>query len=168
MKTLIVCVSVAHGNTRTLAEALAGELHAKVVEPEEVDAELVAAHDLVGFGSGIYYMSFHPRLHDLVRRLPAVDGKKAFVFATSGSPELPVFGFTHRLKRQLTTKGFDVVDSFTCRGLDTFGPLGLIGGLNRGHPNADELERAREFASELRARVAPRARRSRPRPKRVA
>ncbi len=153
MKTLIVCVSVAHGNTRRLAAAIADELHATVMEPEEVDAKLIADYDLIGFGSGIYAMSFHRRLREFVKALPPSNGQHTFVFATSGSPELPLLSFTHPLKHQLAHKGFDVMGSFTCRGLDTWGPLQLIGGFNRGRPNDADLDRARRFAAQLRSRV---------------
>jgi flavodoxin len=66
-----------------------------------------------------------------------------------------VFGFTEGLKVALSGKGFDLVGSFTCRGLDTFGPLRLIGGINKGHPNDADLTRARAFAAGLRDRLAP-------------
>lgn len=89
MRTLIVCVSVSHGNTRKVADALGEELGARVVEPEDVRPEDVPGHDLVGFGSGIFYMRPHRRLLDLVDRLPDGGGTKAFTFATSGSSGFP-------------------------------------------------------------------------------
>jgi flavodoxin len=98
MKALIVCVSVSHGNTRRVADALADVLHATVVEPEEVDPDALADYDIVGFGSGIYYSSPHRRLRDLVDRLPDGGGAKAFVFATSGRREL--WGGSHGNSRR--------------------------------------------------------------------
>ena len=88
MTTLIVCVSVSHGNTRQVAEAIGEVLGAAVVEPEEVAPADVASYDLVGIGSGIYGMTFHPRLWRFARSLPKARGTPAFLFATSGSPEL--------------------------------------------------------------------------------
>ncbi len=70
MKVVIVCVSVAHGNTERVAEVMAGVLGARVVSPEEVDLADLDSCDLVGFGSRIFGMDFHPRLSRFVRELP--------------------------------------------------------------------------------------------------
>jgi len=149
MKALIVCVSVSNGNTKRVARAMAEVLGADVVEPEDVDVHRIADYDLVGFGSGIYAMAFHRRLRGLVRRLPTVEGRRAFVFSTSGSREPPMWRYTAHLEGDLARKGYDVVGSFSCRGYDTWLPLRLIGGLNRGRPNDVDLERARAFAAGL-------------------
>ena len=45
--------------------------------------------------------------------------------------------------------GFEVVAEFSCRGHDTFGPLWVLGGLNRKHPNIRDLKRAEAFARKL-------------------
>ena len=153
MKSLIICVSVSNGSTRRVADRMAEVLGAEVVEPEAADVEKLGDYDLVGFGSGIYAMAVHPRLWELVRRLPGGDGVRVFTFFTSGGRELPMLGYSHRIRRELDAKGFTVLDSFSCRGLDTFGPLRLIGGLNKGRPNQGDLERAGAFAARLRDRV---------------
>jgi len=46
-----------------------------------------------------------------------------------------------------------VVDKFSCRGFDTWLPLRLVGGLNKGRPNAADLDAARAFATRLRDRL---------------
>lgn len=154
MESLIVCVSIAHGNTRLVADRMADVLHAEVVEPEAVDLEALHQYDLVGFGSGIYFMAVHPRLWRLVRRLPRVDGVRAFTFFTSGAPEVPLVGYSRPIRRHLASKGFGMLDSFSCRGFDTVGPLQLLGGFNKGRPNDRDLDRAEAFAVRLRERVA--------------
>ena len=78
MKSLIVCVSISNGNTRRVAQALADALDAKVVDPEEVDVATIGGYDVVGFGSGIYGMSFHRRL-PRPRATPAADPRSARV-----------------------------------------------------------------------------------------
>ena len=155
MKTMIVCVSVSHGNTRKVAGVMGEVLHATVVEPEEVTAAEVAGCDLVGFGSGIYGMAFHPRLYRFVRSLPRVEGKKAFVFATSGGPPLPFWPLTRVLIQLLRSKGFEVVGTFSCRGFDTWLPLRLVGGINKGRPDTADLDAARAFAATLKPRPSP-------------
>ena len=153
MKSLIICVSVSNGNTRRVADRMAEVLGAEVVEPEAVDVETLGDYDLVGFGSGVYYFAVHPRLRELVRRLPAGDGVRVFTFFTSGGRELPLLGYGRRIRRELAAKGFTVLDSFSCRGLDTAGPLRLVGGVNKGRPNKRDLDRAAAFAARIRDRV---------------
>lgn len=154
MKSLIVCVSKSHGNTRRVADRMAGVLDAQVVEPESVDPEKLCEYDLVGFGSGIYYMKFDSRVQNLIRRLPDVAGIRAFTFFTSGAREIPLLDYTKPIRKQLASKGFEALDSFSCRGFDTVGPFGFIGGINRGRPDDHDLERAAAFAERVRKRVA--------------
>ncbi|MFD8008871.1 flavodoxin domain-containing protein [Streptomyces sp. NPDC058955] len=154
MKTLIVCASVSHGNTRRVADSMARVLGAKVVSPEQADLAELAAADLVGFGSGVFYQRLHPRLTGFVKALPAGRGR-AFVFATSGLPELPPAPFTRPLVRLLEGKGFEVDGIFSCRALDTMVPFGLIGGIRKERPNDGDLAAARAFAARLRDGRAP-------------
>ena len=133
---------------------MAEVLHAEVVEPEAVDPKTLHDYDLVGFGSGIYFMAVHPRLLRLVRRLPRVDGVPAFTFFTSGAPEVPLMGYSQPIRHLLASKGFRVLDSFSCRGFDTVGLLRFVGGFNKGRPNDRDLDRAAAFAERLRERLA--------------
>ena len=150
MKSLIVCVSVSHGNTAKVAAAMAEVLDARVAEPEDITVAQLSGYDLVGFGSGIFGMAFHPRLRAFITKLPADMRAKAFLFATSGGPELPLWRYTRPMVELLESKGFDVVGTFRCRGHDTWLPLRLVGGINKGRPNAAALDAARSFAANLR------------------
>lgn len=147
MKTALVCVSVSHGNTRRIAEQMAPILAAPILEPEEIDPAALADYDLVGFGSGIFNLAFHPRLRDFVRSLPAGRPSRAFVYVTSGFPPR-----THPLIRELESKGYEVVDTFACRALDTWLPFKAVGGIRKGHPDSADLAAARAFAEKLRDR----------------
>ncbi|MET8539557.1 flavodoxin family protein [Kitasatospora sp. NPDC004799] len=149
MKTVIVCVSVSHGNTRRVADSMAQVLGAEVVSPEQADLAELADADLVGFGSGVFHGRLHPGLTDFVKTLPAGRGR-AFVFATSGLPEIPPAPFTRPLVRILEGKGFQVEESFSCRAFDTWAPFKLVGGINKQRPNAGDLAAARAFAARLR------------------
>ncbi len=153
MKSLIICVSVSNGNTRRVADRMAAVLGADVVEPEAVDVDSLAQYDLVGFGSGIYFMAVHPRLWKLIGRLRPGGGGRAFTFFTSGARPLPFLDFSARIRHRLSSKGFDVLDSFSCRGLDTVGPLRFIGGVNKGRPSDRDLAEAARFAKRLREQV---------------
>lgn len=140
-----------HGNTRRVADAIAAGLDARVLTLAESTAEALSEASLVGFGSGIYWMGFDRDLVDHIRGLPDMRGKDAFIFATSGLPEPPFRRYTRQLAGLLEDKGFRVVGTFTCRGLDTWGPFKLVGGVSRNRPNASDLVAAGEFAHLLRS-----------------
>ncbi|MEW2252662.1 flavodoxin family protein [Streptomyces sp. NPDC006975] len=149
MSAVIVCASVSHGNTRRVADVMARVLGATVVSPEDAEPARLAEAELVGFGSGVFYGKLHPRLTSCAEVLPGGRGR-AFVFATSGLPEVPLMPFTRPLVRLLEGKGFSVVGSFSCRGLDTWMPFKLVGGIRKQRPNADDLAAAHAFAQGLR------------------
>ena len=146
MKTLIVCVSQHHGNTKKIADAMAAVLDAEVRRPDHVDVETLGEYDLIGFGSGIAFGKHYQPLLRCVAELPSLD-KNAFVFSTRGSPR----GGSHHsaLKRELEEKGLTIVGEFSCRGFDTYGLMKLVGGIARGRPNEQDLRDAEEFAKAL-------------------
>lgn len=147
MKTLIVCQSVHHGNTKKIADAMAAVLHAEVVSPRDVDVAALSGYDLIGFGSGIAFGKHYTGLLKLVDGLPVLS-RKAFVFSTRGTRRL--WAYHRALKRQLAEKGSTIVGEFSCRGFDTNGPLlKLIGGVARGRPNEQDLRDAQGFARSL-------------------
>jgi menaquinone-dependent protoporphyrinogen IX oxidase len=85
-KTLVICKSAHHSNTARVAHTIANVLGATVVSSEEVPYTSLDDYDLIGFGSGVYYGSFHEALWSWVRGLPSqsLPQKPAFVFSTSG------------------------------------------------------------------------------------
>lgn len=148
--TLLVVKSVHYQNTARVAAAMAEVLGAECLMPAACPYERLAGCRLLGIGSGIYYGRVHTELWRWVRDLPDRSGPKpaVFIFSTSG---LPIFArfWHHPLRTALTRKGFVVLDEFACRGFDTWGPLWLAGGLNRHHPDAKDLQQARDFAQQL-------------------
>ncbi|MDD3494140.1 MAG: flavodoxin family protein [Candidatus Thermoplasmatota archaeon] len=147
MAALIVCASVHHGNTRQIARVMAQALDAHLCDPADVDPSEAAKYDLIGLGSGIYFWRHHASIVRFAQNMPVRGDQRFFIFSTRG-------GFPHwlghrALKKTLRKKGAHVVGEFSCKGHDTYGPFKLLGGLNRGHPDADDLERARRFAEEL-------------------
>jgi flavodoxin len=149
MKSLIVVQSIHHHSTQQVGEVIGRVLDADVRSPDSVSPDDLASYDLIGFGSGIYFASFHFSLTGLVKRLKAAyPGQRVFIFSTSG---LPFFSrlYHYPLKRRLARGGFDVIGEFHCSGHDTFGPLWFFGGLNRHHPNEHDLAQAEAFARGL-------------------
>jgi flavodoxin len=151
MKTLILYTSVHHQNTEKVAKVMAEELGADLVSIGQVQPETLTAYDLIGFGSGIYYMKFHKTLLEFVGALPIVTGKRAFIFSTSGDGGIQSHA---ALKEQLVNRGFSIVGDFSCNGWDTWGPLKLVGGTNKGRPNEEDLQEARVFARGLKEKYA--------------
>ena len=154
MKTLIVCKSIHHKNTEKIAHVFAEVLAAQVETPEQTDADELRGYDLVGFGSGIYAAKHHDTVLKLANRLPPVTDKRAFIFSTSGILTKRKVASDHSaLRGILESKGYTIVDEFGCLGFNTNAFLKYFGGMNKGRPNAEDLARARQFASNLRQDV---------------
>jgi flavodoxin len=155
---LIICVSVSNRNTAAIARAMAAPLGAEVRTPEAVDPSTLGEYDVVGFGSGIFAMSHHPRLRRYVESLPEGHGTMAFVFTTAGTGQAQWRPWERPLEAVLTEKGYVVVGSFACKGYDTWLPLRLVGGINKGHPDVRDLTHAHQFATGVTAEVGARRR----------
>jgi len=150
LKALLIYVSVHHGNTEKVARNMANILDADLVQVKQADAAKLEKYDLIGFGSGVYFGKHHASLLDFVDGLPMARDKKAFIFSTSGLRKIPfVHDFDKSLKAKLRRKGFDVIGEFSCRGYDTSRAAMIIGGINRGRPNARDLQQAADFAGRL-------------------
>jgi len=141
MKALIIYISVHHGNTERVAKVMANILDADLLQMKQVDASVLEQYDLIGFGSGIYFGKHHKSLLDFVDMLPMLRNKKAFIFSTSGLRKIQfIHNFDKPLKEKLQRKGFDIIGEFSCRGLDTYRATKLVGGVNKGRPNAEDLK----------------------------
>ena len=148
MKTLVICYSYHHKNTEKIASVFVKTLNAEVKAPQDVDPNGLSEYDLVGFGSGIYFGKHHKSLLELADKLPQVTEKKAFIFSTSGRTGNTT-KFHKQLKEKLQTKGYNIVGQFNCAGLDTYGLMKIVGGLNKARPNEDDIKQAEEFAKTL-------------------
>ena len=147
---LLVVQSYHHRNTEKVAEVLAAALAAKIRPPREVDPAEVEACRLIGLGSGIYFAKHHRALLEFAERLPRGAGKPAFIFSTSGVFTRRKLAKDHAaLRHALVGNGYSILGEFGCRGWDTYSILKYVGGLNKGRPNAKDLERAEAFAQRL-------------------
>ncbi len=146
MKIAIIYKSIHHGNTKKIAEVMAETLKADLFDLKDVNMDVIGKYDLIGFGSGKYFLRPHKKLRNFVEKLDNVDSKKAFVFSTSGDGK--PMGW---LEKNLSKKGFDVLGEFYCKGFDTYAFAKIIhrGGLNKGNPDKKDLENARNFAESL-------------------
>ncbi|MCD6510345.1 MAG: flavodoxin family protein [Thermoprotei archaeon] len=150
---MVIYVSIHHGNTERVAKVIAKVLGATLAKPSEVSVETLSEYDLMGFGSGVYYGRHHKSLLDLVDKLPDMRGKRAFIFSTSGLRRIPfIHDFSKQLRKKLEERGFEIIGEFSCRGFTTHWPFNLIGGINKGRSNEEDLKRAEAFAREMRNR----------------
>ncbi|MFX1538787.1 MAG: flavodoxin family protein [Promethearchaeota archaeon] len=160
----MVIKSIHHKNTEKIAKVFAEVLDAQIKMPEQINPEELQEYSLIGFGSGIYGSKHHKVLLDLADKLPQVTNKKAFIFSTHGAP----FSFIEKfgedmaeevaekmakdhllLREKLQSKGYIIVDEFSCPGFNTNKFLKLFGGLNKGRPNVEDLKHAKQFALNL-------------------
>ncbi|HML03830.1 MAG TPA: flavodoxin family protein [Candidatus Bathyarchaeia archaeon] len=157
MKSALVCISTHNGNTDKIANAMADALGAPVLRPEKAAIQSLAEYDLIGFGSGIYFMKHHKKLLSFIGKLPIMKNKKAFIFSTAGVSDRGIeknLSKNHRaLRNKLTDKGFEIIGDFSCCGYMKRGWYYLKGSRNTGRPNEEDLKRAWQFADGLKKKT---------------
>ena len=138
MKARVVYYSVT-GNTRKVAESMAEALGVTAesigngAEPGDADVLFIGAAVYATHDHGL-----HPRVKEFIAGLDAKQVGLAAVFAT-GFIQSDAVGLIRNL---LTRQGIKVAnDSYFCKGRFAL--------FNMGHPNAKELEAAREFAKQV-------------------
>lgn len=146
MKIAIIYKSVHKGNTKKIAQALGEVLGAELFDIKEFDVKTLDNYDLFGLGSGIFFNKHHDEIMKFAKHLPETKEKKVFVFSTSG---VGGEALNLNLKQILEKKGYKIVGSFGCKGFDAYGPYILIGGINKGRPNQEDIEKAKQFARTL-------------------
>ena len=141
MKTLICYYSRHHGNTRKVLEAIAQEGEVDLVDVTTRQSVSWDEYDCIGFASGIYGFEFQKAVTEYARQyLPK--GKPVFFVYTYGGAKGTGAKAVEDVAR---AKGCPVLGEFSCKGYDTFGPFKLMGGISKGHPDAQDLENARSF-----------------------
>lgn len=145
-KTAIVFRSPHHGNTKKLLDAIV-QAHPDVVlvkaGKESFDP---ANYETIGFASGVYA----GKLHRAVRKVLSTvngEGHKAFAVFTCGGSDGD--GYGARCMDALRQQGFETCGFYWCLGHDSFGPLKLVGGVNKGRPNAEDIQGAVTFYESL-------------------
>jgi flavodoxin len=150
MNTLLVVYSYHHNNTQKVAEVFARVLGAEIVTPQQADPNSLGGYDLVGFGAGIDSGRHYKQLLDFADQLPNAEGKKAFIFSTSGVSNPKYKAKIHTaLREKLEAKGYLILDEFNCHGFNTNSFLKAFGGMNKGCPNEEDLKAAEEFARKI-------------------
>lgn len=146
MKTAIVYYSEHHGNTKKLIDAIAARNEVtliNVMKDEDVD---LSEFDLVGFASGIYYFKFNKKVCEYARRNLTKEGAEVFFLYTYGGKR---DGYLKSITAAVSEHSAKVLGSYGCTGFDTYGPFKLVGGVEKGHPDENDIAGAVKFYDEL-------------------
>jgi flavodoxin len=145
MKTAIVVASKHHGNTRKLVDRIAASSDVTVIDAlRDSDADL-SCYELIGFASGIACGRIYKQISDCIeKRLP--EGKRVFFLYTCARDDKD---FMAAARQSAEARGCKVLGAYGCTGFNTFGPLKLFGGMNKGHPDEKELAGALSFFEAL-------------------
>ena len=141
MKTAIVYYSKHHENTKKLLDAIAQEYDVELIDVSNTKAFDLSEYQVIGFASGIYYGKMHKLvLQYAEKNLPK--NKKVFFIYTCGRVSA---AHTNDIRKIAEETHAEILGEYGCVGFDTFGPLKLIGGMRKGHPNAEEVRGAVKF-----------------------
>ena len=142
MKLAICYVSTHHGNTKKLVEGVARKVPADLFDRTKTPAPDLSGYDLVGFASGVYYGGLHKTMEAFLERANFRPEQKVFFLVTCG---IAYRDYSKAAQKKLRARGVNVLGAFQCRGYDTFGPFGKIGGIAKGRPNETDIRRAQVF-----------------------
>ena len=141
MKSVIVYASTHHGNTKKVVETIAQNCGVELVDATKVHEKDLSEYDLIGFASGIFFSKFSEQVLKFAREnLP--ENKDVFFIATAGNPMQLNFNSISDVAKD---KKCNERGRYQCKGYDTYGPFKLVGGIQKGHPNDEELKAAVDF-----------------------
>jgi len=145
-KTAIVYASYHHNNTEKLVQAVAEKFpEITLINCLKTDSADLSEFEEIGFASGIYFYNFHKKLLRFAEaNLP--QDKKTFLMCTCGSKNKKYF---NSISKIIEDKNGTVEDKYIAYGWDTYGPLRMIIGLKKGHPDQSEIAEAITFVEKL-------------------
>ena len=144
-KAVIIYASTHHGSTRKLVEAIANQYGIDQIDATKQQYADLSQYDLIGFASGIDFGKFYDCVEQfLENKLP--EKKQVFFLYTCARVSNR---FTETIKTAARKKRAVILGEYGCRGFNTYGPWKMIGGMNKGHPSAEELQGAERFFESL-------------------
>lgn len=146
MKILMIIESKHLGNTRKVVDAMNEVVSMTITDTVGASKVNLVDYDLLGFASGIYMGRHDSRLIKFANNL-SYDERPCFVVSTSGGKDY--VENNKALIDILEHKNKKVLGVYSCLGLDKFFILRLMGGVNKGHPDEDELKQAQSFLTDL-------------------
>ena len=146
------------GNTARVAEYIGRGLESDghscdllpFIQADNIDTSEFSRYDVIGLGCPTfsYYEPYNVVL--FIRRLRQLEGKKSFVFTSSGGHPgntLP------SLAGQLERKGLIIIGGFSCDGQTLQPPVSPYPGYGHKHPDEVDLQDAEHFGKTLAERM---------------
>ncbi len=144
MKTAVIYYSYHHGNTEKVVKRLAEKFSVDLINTAETDSADLSEYDIIGFAAGISFGKLYSKVTEFSKFV--TPGKKLFAIYTCGK-DSPKYG--EEIKTTALEKGCEYIGKFGCKGYDTYGPLKLIGGINKEKSTEEELSAAEEFFTNI-------------------
>lgn len=139
----IVYSSTHHGNTEKVLNKIKEKFPETVlIKAGDFNPDDLNRYEAIGFASGIFYLKFAKPVDKLFERALVSGVQKLFFIYTAGAVNA---GFEKTLRKKTKQSGKICMGIFGCKGFDTFGPLKLIGGLNKNRPNEKDFKNAIDF-----------------------
>lgn len=144
MKTAILYESYHHGNTKKICEAIGQKYEVTLIDARG-NVDDLEKYDLIGIASGAAYGKFYKTITDVTRnKLP--QNKNVFFIYTCGRLSKD---YSEEVKKIASEKNCNILGTYGCKGYDTYGPLKLIGGINKENPTEDEINAAIKFYEDI-------------------
>lgn len=141
MKIAVIYVSYHHGNTKRVLDAMGEAADMDLLTVSQAKAADFSGYDVIGFASGVYFSRFHKAIENLASEID-LTGKKVFTAYTCG---FKCINYARHIQKTIKSKDCEFVGGFSCKGYDTYGIFGKIGGLAKGHPDENDFLKAQEF-----------------------
>ena len=138
MKTLILYASVHHGNTKKIVDAIQKRINCDVIDATKYNNEDLLSYEKIIVASGVYFSSLHKSV-DVILKSGIIKQNDVRLILTSGSASKKYITKISDLYKEYGVN-FDSI--FICKGYDTYGPLKLIGGISKTHPDNNDIEEA--------------------------
>ena len=149
VRTVILYRSKHHGNTKKLVDAVvAAHPDIDVIDVASLgkkDLPDLSSYHIICFASGIYYGKFDKDVLRIAQECLR-DGDNVIALMTYGGSSK----FNGRdLDGICRLKLASFHTAYGCPGYDTYGPFKLMGGMNKGRPNAEDIQGAVDFYDRL-------------------
>ena len=141
----IVYKSIHHSNTKKLLDVIRSVCKVDIFDVEEARHMDMSVYKAVGFASGIYMSRLHESIYEFLDEQESLP-KKTFAITTSGSKNKK-YGLA--FSDYLSKKDLEVLGVYSCKGFNTNGIFGIIGGIAKNHPNDSDMAAAISFIKTL-------------------
>lgn len=145
-KIVIIYTSIHHKNTEKLITGISKGVQIDFFKAAEAHNVDFSHYDIIGFASGIYMGKFHKSIFAFLKQYQNAVPKRAFVLCTSG---IGSGRYAQKFASFIQAQGFEILGKFECKGFDTFGLFKLLGGLAKGHPNAQDIADGTAFIKHI-------------------